>query len=117
MQRTRRAIHAPDRFGFDDKDRDDDPGSLDSSSDDEPDEQDDPEVDSEPEFDGHQPVDQNADWHRVNRSNDVRPNEVPEFLGVHGIDPDIRLPEDIEEDMHFFMKMFLTDDMFHKITK
>ena len=66
--------------------------TLDSSDDD-----DEPDVASEKEDEDTQIPDQNAQRHGVSHVNDVRPNAVPDYLGVAGVDHDINLPEDAEE--------------------
>lgn len=120
MHRPRRDIQAPVRFGydtvpdefirFDHEEGEDVPGNLSSSEE---------EVISEEEPE-EEPIipPNNENWHPVDvQGGDARAHDIPEFLGATGVDPDIEIPEDVEEEISFFIELFLTDEIFNKITK
>ena len=83
-----------------------------SSSDNDETEDDESETDEEPPNDNLQ-----SHWVTVHPGSDERPEAVPDFLGATGLNPDIQVPLEIEENLPFFIELFFPHSTFSALTK
>jgi len=63
------------------------------------------------------PAEVPIDWTIVEPGHDTRFHEVPDFLGATGLNPQINVPSEIEDNLSFFLDLFFPETTFETLTK